>query len=222
MLKEWTNSILEYLAKTKDVLSKNVNGQPFPLWTRWLSAILLFIVSAIIVFCIPSGFGGTDFIDYIKDILAIFVGFFVTVLTFVFDKLDITPLPTQDEIDQMPADKRPTAQQKLKIKREHNYTIRFFYTIGLTIIISTIELALLIPNIFWANWFDVDIRQYQFVKSFDELSNTSVCLFFHLISCAIYRFIIVAFTISVFFYVSYCVSSLLQVLISKKKMETWN
>ena len=221
MLKEWIKSIIHYLAKTRNVLSVNVYGQPFSFRSRLLSAILLVVISAVVVIYLPTGFRDTDFIDYIKDILAIFVGFFVTVLTFVYDKLDVTPLPSAEETQLQTTDKRLNSTEILKIKREHNYTIRFFYTIGLTILLSTLELALLIPNIFWEQWFDIDLRDYEIVHSIDSISISSVWLCIHIVFCIIYRFIIISMTISVFYYTAYCVSSLLQVLTSKKKIDSW-
>lgn len=221
MLKEWIKSIWHYLKRAYDVMGKNVNGQPFPKVSKWVYHFIFLGISLAVVFFIPKGLGH-EFIDYIKDIFAIFVGFFVTVLTFVFDKLDLERIPTQEEMDKLPVSKRWSAEKILKVKREHNYTIRFFYTIGLIILYSATTIIFLIPNIFWSNIFDVNIDDYIFISSFNDLSWSASILFFQLLACVIYRFIIVYLTFKVFYFTFYSVCSLLQVLISKKKLEVWN
>ena len=211
MLKEWITK----------VMAKDVNGKQFSTASRCAYHAFFIALALVIVLCIPNGISPA-FIDYIKDIFAIFVGFFVTVLAFVFDKLDITPIPTQDEMDQLPVSERWDSDKVLKVKREHNYTIRFFYTVGMIILLSTMAICLLIPNIFWSDFWDQKMDDFYFVDSIRNISWLSICTFLHLSLCVIYRFTIIFLTIKVLYYTFYAVSSLLQVLISKKKLETWN
>ena len=221
MFKEWIKTLSHYFKKANSVLGKNINGVPFPRWSRMTFLLSFWVLSGIVVWALPKGFSA-EFIDYIKDIFAIFVGFFVTVLCFVFDKLDTERILSADEEDDVPAEERGDSLKNMKIKQEHNYTVRFFYTIGLVILFSATVILLLIPNIFWAGWLNLDTEGYEFIKSWSAINWSNISLFMHLSVCIIYRLVVVLQTIKVFYYTAYCVSSLLQVLINKKKLETWN
>jgi hypothetical protein len=140
----------------------------------------------------------------------------------VFDKLDTERILTPAEEDNVPAEQRGDSRKNVKIKQEHNYTVRFFYTIGLIILLSTLVILLLIPNIFWKGWFNLDVRDYEFVESISGLSWSNIKLCSHLMLCVLYRIVVIVLTIKVFYFTTYSVSSLLQVLINKKKFEIWN
>lgn len=221
MFKEWSKTLYCYFEKANGVLGRNVNGVQFPRWNRIIFHLFFWVLSIVIVWFIPKGFN-EGFIDYIKDIFAIFVGFFVTVLCFVFDKLDTEPLLTPEQEDNMPAEQRADSRKILRIKQEHNYTVRFFYTIGLIILFSAMVILLLIPNIFWAGWLNINVQEYEFIRTWNCLNWENIRLFVHLTTCVIYRIVVVLMTIKVFYYTTYSVSSLLQVLINKKKLETWS
>lgn len=221
MLKEWIKSLSLYINKSREVRAKDVNGQPYSKRSRVRSKYLFICFCVFICFCIPNGVID-DFTDYIKDIFAIFVGFFVTVLTFVFDKLDMERFPTPEEMDKLPVDKRWSSTKILKVKQEHNYTIRFFYTIGLIIIYAIFVLILLIPPIFWGGFFDIGLNAYKAIFCFKDIRMENIWIGLHYWFCLGYRTLIACFTIKVFYYTLYSTSSLLQVLISKKKIDTWN
>lgn len=221
MFKEWIKTLRRYFQRANNVLAKDINGQSFSKGSQRIYRLSFWVTACAVVCLLPNGLSN-EFIDYIKDIFAIFVGFFVTVLCFVFDKLDTERVLSEAEKDMLPAEQRGDALKDLKIKQEHNYTVRFFYTIGLIILFSTAVILLLVPNIFWGGWFNLDVRGYEFVKSFSEISWGSIKLFVHLAICMTYRVVVVMLTIKVFYFTSYSVSSLLQVLINKKKLETWN
>lgn len=221
MLKEWMITLKRYFEKSNSVLAKDINGKPFSKLSRILYILSFWVLAGAVVWFLPKGLSDV-FIDYIKDIFAIFVGFFVTVLCFVFDKLDMEHIPSSEEEDKMKAEERLDSKTKVKIKHEHNYTVRFFYTIGLIILFSTLVILLLIPNIFWGDWFNLDIREYVLVDSWDSLTWDAAGAFVHLAFCVIYRIVVVLLTIKVFYFTAYSVSSLLQVLINKKKLETWS
>lgn len=221
MLEEWIKSIWHFLGSANRVMATNVNGKPFSISSRCAYHMFFVLLTIAIVLGIPNGISH-DFIDYIKDIFAIFVGFFVTVLAFVFDKLDITKLPSQEELDKMPANERWDSKMILMVKREHNYTIRFFYTVGMIILLSTLAICLLIPNIFWADFLDLKMGEFYIVNPITNFSWKAIVLFLHLALCFIYRFCVIFLTVKVLYYTFYSVSSLLHVLISKKKIGTWN
>ena len=87
MLKEWIKTTWHFLVSAIRVMARDVNGQPFSLASCCVYHVFFVGLTFVIVLCIPNGISH-EFIDYIKDIFAIFVGFFVTALAFVFDKLD--------------------------------------------------------------------------------------------------------------------------------------
>lgn len=222
MLKEWIKSLTLYINKSREVRSRDINGKPYSNKRNRMVGYAIFIFSCILL-CFYSPRGVLDnFTDYIKDIFAIFVGFFVTVLTFVFDKLDMERIPTKEEMDKLPAPERWSSKKTLRVKQEHNYTIRFFYTIGLIIIYAIFVLILLIPPIFWGEFFDLDFHEYKAILNREEIHLENILVGAHYWFCLIYKTVIALCTIKVFYYTLYSTSSLLQVLISKKKIETWN
>lgn len=221
MFKEWIKTLIRYFQRANNVLAKDINGKPFSKGNQLIFRLSFWVIACVVVWFLPKGLS-KEFIDYIKDIFAIFVGFFVTVLCFVFDKLDTKRVLSEEERNALPVDQRGDAMSDVKLKQEHNYTVRFFYTIGLIIMFSTVVILLLIPNIFWDGWFNLDLKGYEFVKSLDAISLDSIKLFIHLSLCVAYRIVVIMLTIKVFYYTSYSVSSLLQVLINKKKLETWS
>lgn len=221
MFKEWIKTLRRYFQRANNVLAKDINGKPFSKGNQLIFRLSFWVIACVVVWFLPKGLS-KEFIDYIKDIFAIFVGFFVTVLCFVFDKLDTKRVLSEEERNALHVDQRGDAMSDVKLKQEHNYTVRFFYTIGLIIMFSTVVILLLIPNIFWYGWFNLDLKGYEFVKSLNAISLDSIKLFIHLSLCVVYRIVVIMLTIKVFYYTSYSVSSLLQVLINKKKLETWS
>lgn len=221
MFKEWIKTLSHYFKKSSSVLAKNINGKPFTKVNRFFFGLSFWVMACAIVLLLPKGLSDA-FINYIKDIFAIFVGFFVTVLCFVFDKLDTERILPPDEEDKLNASERIDSKKRLKIKHEHNYTVRFFYTIGLIILFSTTVILLLIPNVFWGEWFNVDVSEYEFVCNLRYITWDAVGVFAHLAFCVGYRIVVIYLSIKVFYYTIYCVTSLLQVLINKKRLETWS
>lgn len=221
MFKEWIKTLRRYFQRANNVLAKDINGKPFSKGNQLIFRLSFWVIACVVVWFLPKGLS-KEFIDYIKDIFAIFVGFFVTVLCFVFDKLDTKRVLSEEERNALPVDQRGDAMSDVKLKQEHNYTVRFFYTIGLIILFSTVVILLLIPNILWDGWFNLDLKRYEFVKSLYTISLDSIKLFIHLSLCVVYRIVVIMLTIKVFYYTTYSVSSLLQVLINKKKLETWS
>lgn len=195
----------------------DVNNKKYSKQSIMAYHIFFLFISFLCVIFLPKGVN-ESFIDYIKDIFAIFVGFFVTALTFIYDKLNISKIPSQEAIDRMPAKNRPTSEDILRMKQEHNYVIRFFYSIGFNILFATLTLLLLIPIIFWKEFFTLDISKYQFINYLSDINKESILLGGHIVFIFIYRLIIIFLIVKVFFYTVYMITSLLQVLISKKKI----
>lgn len=195
----------------------DVNNKKYSKQSILAYHIFFLIISSLCVIFLPKGVN-ESFIDYIKDIFAIFVGFFVTALTLIYDKLNISKIPSQEAIDRMSAKKRPTSEDILRMKQEHNYAIRFFYSIGFNILFATLTLLLLIPIIFWKEFFTLDISKYQFINYLSDINKESILLGGHIVFLFIYRLFIIFLIVKVFFYTVYMITSLLQVLISKKKI----
>lgn len=136
----------------------------------------------------------------------------------IYDKLNIAKVPTRKVIDRLPADKRPSSEDIIRIKQERNYAIRFFYSIGFNILFASLALFLLILNIFWNEFFSMDISKYQLIDKIEDLTKDSILLGGHIVILFIYRLFVILLIVKVFFYTVYMITSLLQVLISKKKI----
>lgn len=217
MLIEWIKAMQIFAKKGYRAITMDVNNKKYSKQSILAYHIFFLFISSLCVIFLPKGVN-ESFIDYIKDIFAIFVGFFVTALTLIYDKLNISKIPSKEAIDRMPAKKRPTSEDILRMKQEHNYAIRFFYSIGFNILFATLTLLLLIPIIFWKEFFSLDISKYQFINYLSDINKESILLGGHIVFLFIYRLFIIFLIVKVFFYTVYMITSLLQVLISKKKI----
>ena len=217
MLKEWYNAIKIFIIQGYATIGKDVNNQPFPRQSKFGFHIFFLSISILCAIILPRGIP-EEFIDYIKDIFSIFIGFFVTALVFIYDKLNIEKIPSQEEIDNMSVDKRPSSNDRIRMIQEYNYAIRFLYSIGFNILYATLTLLLLIPVIFWNGFFSMDISEYKFVHHLADLDSNTVLLGAHIAFLFTYRLIVIYMTLKVFFFTVYMITSLLQVLISKKKI----
>lgn len=217
MLNEWLKAISIFLRKGYQVITKDVNNNKFSTLSIVGFHIFFLTISLIVVICLPKGIN-SEFMDYIKDIFAIFIGFFITALTLIYDKLNITKVPTEEEQNDMPANERPSYRDILRMRQEHNYVVRFFYSIGFNVLFATLTLLLLIPIIFWKQFFFLDISEYEFINDFKNLNEQSVLLGLHIVFLFVYRIVVILLIVKVFFYSVYMITSLLHILISKKKI----
>lgn len=217
MLTEWIKAMQIFVRNGYHAMTMDVNNKKFSKTSILGYHAFFLIISFVCVIFLPKGISG-DFIDYIKDIFAIFIGFFVTALTLIYDKLNIAKVPTQKVIDRMPADKRPSSEDLVRMKQERNYAIRFFYSIGFNILFASLALFLLILNIFWNEFFSMDIFEYRLIDKIKDLTIASLLLGGHIVLLFIYRLLVILLIVKVFFYTVYMITSLLQVLISKKKI----
>lgn len=217
MLAEWIKAMQIFVRNGYHAMTMDVNNKKFSKISILGYHAFFLIISFVCVIFLPKGISG-DFIDYIKDIFAIFIGFFVTALTLIYDKLNIAKIPTQKVIDRMSADKRPSSEDLVRMKQERNYAIRFFYSIGFNILFASSALFLLILNIFWNEFFSMDIFEYRLIDKIKDLTIDSILLGGHIVFLFIYRLLVILLIVKVFFYTVYMITSLLQVLISKKKI----
>ena len=215
MLKEWIDIIQSFFAKSRNVLQKDINGKTIK--HIWGSYAIFAVITLLIVWSIPKGFPNA-FLDYTTKILAIFVGFLITVLVFVEDKLKLTKLPTRGEENTKPANERLNQNQKINILQEYNYTVRFFYALGLNILFSTIVLIMLLPNILWFDIFSLNVSEYTIIDDISQLSLNSIRMGLYFWSMIIYRIVVLYLMLRVFFYTTYATSSLVSVIIIKRKI----
>lgn len=136
----------------------------------------------------------------------------------IYDKLNIIKVPTEKEQNDMPVKERPSSRDILRMKQERNYAIRFFYSIGFNILFALLALFLLILNIFWNEFFSMDIFECRLIDKIKDLTIDSILLGGHIVLLFIYRLTVILLIIKVFFYTVYMITSLLQVLILKKKI----
>ena len=217
MLTEWIKAMLIFARNGYHAMTMDVNNKKFSKTSILGYHAFFLVISFVCVIFLPKGIS-EEFIDYIKDIFAIFIGFFVTALTLIYDKLNISKIPSQNAIDGMPVGERPTSEDIIRMKQERNYAIRFFYSIGFNILFASLALFLLILNIFWNEFFSMDISKYQLIDKIEDLNKDSILLGGHIVLLFIYRLLVILLIVKVFFYTVYMITSLLQVLISKKKI----
>lgn len=217
MLTEWIKAMLIFVRNGYHAMTMDVNNKKFSKTSILRYHAFFLIISFVCVIFLPKGISG-DFIDYIKDIFAIFIGFFITAFTLIYDKLNIIKVPTEEEQNDMPANERPSSRDILRMKQERNYAIRFFYSIGFNILFALLALFLLILNIFWNEFFSMDIFECRLIDKIKDLTIDSILLGGHIVLLFIYRLTVILLIIKVFFYTVYMITSLLQVLISKKKI----
>lgn len=215
MLREWIDIIQLFFAKSRDVLKKDINGKTIK--HIWVSYVLFVVIVLLLVWGIPRGFSD-GFLNYATSILSIFVGFFITVLVFVDDKLKPTKLSTKEEENAKPANERLNQEQKINILQENNYTVRFFYALGLNILFSTIVLFMLLPNILWFDAFSLNLSEYTIVDDISQLSLNNILIGLYFWGMIIYRIIILYLMLKIFFYTTYATSSLVSVIILKRKI----
>ena len=101
MLTEWFNAMSIFARKGFHAITMDVNNNQYSKKSILIYYVFFLIISLLCVIFLPKGLN-EEFVDYIKDIFAIFIGFFVTALTFIYDKLNISKIPSQKEIDKMP------------------------------------------------------------------------------------------------------------------------
>lgn len=217
MFREWLKAMMIFFQRGYQSIIRDVNNQKFSTLSVCLYHLFFIGISLVTIVFLPKGISN-DFIDYIKDIFAIFIGFFITALTLIYDKLNITKIPTQEENNKMPVEERLSSDEILRIKQEHYYVIRFFYSIGFNILYATTTLLLITPIIFWEDFFSMDVSEYSFVHHFADINRTTIFLGVQISLLFVYRLIIILFIVKVFFFTIYMITSLLQVLISKKKI----
>ena len=215
MLREWIDIIQLFFAKSRDVLKKDINGKTIK--HIWVSYVLFVVIALLLVWGIPRGFSD-GFLNYATSILSIFIGFFITVLVFADDKLKPTKLPTKEEENAKPANERLNQEQKINILQENNYTVRFFYALGLNILFSTIVLFMLLPNILWFDAFSLNLSEYTIVDDISQLSLNNILIGLYFWGMIIYRIIILYLMLKIFFYTTYATSSLVSVIILKRKI----
>ena len=175
MLKEWIDIIQLFFAKSRNVLKKDINGEDIK--NIWISYTIFIIITLLFVWGIPNGFSN-GFLDYATSILSIFVGFFITVLVFVEDKLKPIKLPSQEEENAKPANERLTQKHA----------------------------------------FSLNISEYTIIDNISQLSLNSILMGFYFWSMIIYRIVVLYLMLKIFFYTSYATSSLVSVIILKRKM----
>lgn len=80
------------------------------------------------------------------------------------------------------------------------------------------NIAIAHSEYFWKDFFSLDISEYGFVHNIKDVDCESVLLGGHIILLFVYRLVVILLIANVFFYTVYMITSLLQVLILKKKI----
>lgn len=216
MLTNWIKSIQSFINHWFRLQNHDINGISYSCVQRIMFYLIGILFTFVICYYTPKGFDD-EFIDYIKDVFAIFVGFFITALVFAYDKLPIIKIPSQVEIDKMEANKRPNSKYLLWIKRQNNYTIKFLYSLGFNILSSCFVLFLLTLNVLFPTFFNINMEEYTFVSSFSDIEINSIFTCLYVMLIFFFRWIVIYLIFNVFVYTMYSVTSIIQVLNKKNK-----
>jgi len=212
----WIKSIQSFINHWFRLQNHDVNGIPYSCIQRIIFYLIGILLTSVICYFIPKGFDD-NFINYTKDVFAIFVGFFITALVFAYDKLPIMKIPSQEEIDKMNAAERPNSKYLLWIKRQNNYTIKFLYSLGFNILSSCFVLFLLTLNVLFPTFFNINTEEYKFISSFSDIEINSIFICLYVILIFLFRWIVIYLIFNVFVYTMYSVTSFIQVLNKKNK-----
>jgi hypothetical protein len=214
MLFEWLEIIVEFYKESHEIINRDVNNHE----TRWKTIVsyAFFVIIPGVILYFNSNAVSLDFIDYIKDIFAILIGFFSTVLVFIYEKLEIKKIPSETDENKKPIGQRLNSEQRMLIIQTNQYIKRFLYGIGLNIINSGLVLILLLLSFFFDVLITMNLDLCCCVNNLCiHFSCENLRLFFIQLFVLGYRFIILYLVLRVFSYMLYSVSSLLKVLIKK-------
>lgn len=211
MYEELIKHLIFLHKKAIEYESKDINGNTIPLRKRFLKDLLFVSFSIITIINIPKGFSD-EFIDYVKDILAIFVGLFLTALIFAYEKLG--NIIVEDDNIKM------SSQDRVRNIQEYNYSKKFLYALGYNVILCTITLLLLFINILFSNVISIDVSNYKI--SIIPFKLVNLINFVWISIVLIQRTIVVYNIINIFYYTLYTVSSLINVLNIKKQKNDRN
>lgn len=193
-----------FMKRFGDIRSVDINGNKQPITKRIARPVVFSIVSCFLTFyynIITSAF-----IDYIKDIVSIFVGLFLTVLVFAYDRFDFKhPSLSQNE-DDTNADKRSSNIQKLQTIRMYNYAKKFIYAIEFNIITGTFLLGILVLPLDFPSLFNIDFSDYTIAK--DIISINAFKIFVKLLLVFVIKAIALFLVLLIFYYTLYAVTHL--------------
>src|SRR3954447_6236702 len=128
----------------KDNVGANVVGKARNRIRRSLLVVLCIVVGV----TVGDGFSDT-FLTFVSTALTILVGLFITALIFSFDKFYKEPV---GELD---------SEQKIWDTKSYNYSKRFAFITGYTIVLSIFALILLTLNAAYSGLFKVNVMQLQ-------------------------------------------------------------
>ena len=77
---------------------------------------------------------------------------------------------------------------------------------------------MLLPNILWFDAFSLNISEYTIIDDISQLSLNSILMGLYFWCIIIYRVVILYLMLKVFFYTTYATSSLVSVIILKRKI----
>lgn len=205
-----SSDIISFIKEFNKLRYSDINGKSYMFLQKYSRQVIFAIISGVMTYfydIITS-----SFIDYIKDILSIFVGLFLTVLVFAYDKFNLEKPEFSNE-DKVDADERKSLADKLQIIRRYNYAKKFVYAVEYNIILGTIVLGLLILPLDFPKFFQLNFSGY--VIADDLFSIESWELFAHLLFAYIIKALALYIIIQIFYYTLYSVLHLGKYMNSK-------
>lgn len=169
---------------------------------KYLLKFVFGITSGILVYLLKDGFSG-DFVSYASSVLSILVGLFITALIFSFDKF----YQSQNHLD--------TADSKSKLwdKQAYNYSKKFAYITGYTIVLSIFTLVLLAVSALFKDVTSLNLFSLRFnFNNIDIYSAKVFCIATFLI---MQRFFVLYWLLKIMYNTLFIVSSMVQYMTTK-------
>jgi len=183
----------------------NINGETDNSVTAKYGVRTGFLIVAIILFYwLPGGLNDT-FISFASSVLAILVGLFITALVFSFDKFyQPKGLDTASSAD------------KLSDTQGYNYTKKFAYVTGHTIMLCMWTLILLGIALLFPTETKLNIFELSFCKECLKLSVRDPILLFLLATIVtLQRIFIIYFLLRIMYNTAFVVSSMVHYMATK-------
>lgn len=228
MIKEIKNKntfIGDLFSKSREYEKKGIDGNVMPFFKRNARRIICSSFSIILVLFCSEGFS-KDFLNVTSTVFSILIGLFITVLVFALDKFyepkedktnDFNIQLTDGEIERdvelsISSVHSLSSIEKTTLKTDYNFTKIFSYLIGKNIILSIFTVSLILLNVLFYDFFQLDFYLYSFSWGCDiDLVLNFLLILFHIV----FRYFVFYWMLSVFYNTIFVISGLVNFMTIK-------
>lgn len=220
------NTFIEDLfIKSRAYERKGIDGNVMPFFKRNARRIICSSFSIILVLFCGEGFS-KDFLNITSTVFSILIGLFITVLVFALDKFyepkeaktkDFNISLTEGEVERdvelsISSLDSLSSVEKTTEKTDYNFTKIFTYLIGKNIILSIFTVLLILLNVLFFDFFQLDFYSYSFSFDFEKNQILNfVLILFHVG----FRYFVLYWMLSVFYNTIFVISGLVNYMTIK-------